>query len=484
MGGAPSFFLERVRDLVRRPPVTCPGTASAGEVARLLTRERVGSVVVVDAAGAPLGIVTDRDLRQKILGEARDPATPAAAIMSAPLVTTRPAAFTFDALLEMTRRNIRHLVVLDEGRLAGVLSARDLLDETATQPVLLSRDISRAVSLDVLAGLADRVTALVRRLVDEGGSAYDIGQLVAELNDRMVVRVLDLAAAALDEAGLRAPVPYCWLTFGSEARREQTLRTDQDNGLVYADPPADLATAAAEYYARFATVTIDGLVAIGFPRCPGDVMASNPRWCQPMSAWTRYLLHCMDEPLPERVLGAAIHFDVRPLAGALELGTGLVDLVRGEAPAHRLFLALLARDVVDRRLPVTMLGHLAVTRRGSQAGTIDVKTGGTMQLVGAGRVLALELGLAERNTIERVRAASTRGVWREAEARDVEDACQLLMRVRLVHQLEQLAAGTMPDNRIAPARLTRADALLLRDALRTIAAVQRTVRGRYPEGIG
>lgn len=350
--------------------------------------------------------------------------------------------------------------------------------------MLLSRDTSRATSLDVLAGLAERVTALVRRLVDEGAAAYDIGQLVAELNDRTVVRVLALTAAALEDAGARAPVPFCWLTFGSEARREQTLRTDQDNGLVYADPPPELATEAADYYARFAEAATRGLVAVGFPPCPGNIMASNPKWCQPMAAWARHFRRCMDEPLPERVLGAAIHFDIRPLTGALELGAGLVELVRREAPAHRLFLALLARDVVERRLPTTLLGGLAIARRGPQAGTVDVKGGGTMQLVGAGRVLALELELARHNTIERVRAAGARGVWDDAETREIVDACQVLMRLRVVHQLGQLERGQLPDNRIAPAWLPRADALLLRDALRTVASVQRTVRGRYPEGIG
>jgi len=464
--------------------VTCRASVSAVEVARLLTRERVGSVIVVDEAGAPLGIVTDRDLREKVVAAARDPAAPVAGIMSAPLVTTRPAAFALDAMLEMTRRDIRHLAVLDEGRLAGVVSSRDLLDAAATHPVLVGRDISRAVSLEALAGLADRVTALARDLVEAGTSAYDLGQLVAELNDRLVVRVLGLTAAALQETGAAPPVPFCWLTFGSEARREQTLRTDQDNGLVYADPPREAAPAAADYFAGFAQAAIRGLVTVGFPRCPGNIMASNPQWCQPRAAWERYFRRCLDEPVPERVLGAAIHFDVRPLTGALELGAGLVELVRREAPAHRLFLALLARDVVDRRLPLTLLGRLAVSRRGPDAGIVDVKTGGTMQLVGAGRVLALELGLAERNTLDRIRAVAAHGVWPEAQAREITDAGQVLMRLRLAHQLEQLAHGQAPDNRIVPARLARGDALLFRDALRVIGEVQQTVRGRYPEGLG
>ena len=458
-----------------------PGT-TARELAGLLTRERVGSVVVVGDDGTPVGIVTDRDLRQKIVADARDPATPASAIMSAPVRAIASTAFALDAMLEMTRRDIRHLAVTDGGRLTGIVSARDLLAETMAHPVLLARDIARAPALDALAAAAERVTALVPELVRAGARAYDLGQLVAELNDRLVARVLALAETALAATGAAAPLPYAWLLFGSEARREQTLRTDQDNGLVYADPPPDQA-AAAGYFARFAEKAIEGLVAVGFPRCPGDVMASNPRWCQPLAEWSRYFRQCLDAPTPERVLGASIHFDVRPLTGAADLGASLGELLRREAPGHRLFLGLLARDVVERPVPLTLLGRVSVARRGAHAGTVDVKGGGTMQLVGAARVLALELGLEERNTLDRVRAAAARGVWTDGEARDIVQAGETVMRLRLTHQLEQLHRREPPDNRLVVARLPRADALLLRDALRIIAGVQQTVRGRYPEGL-
>ena len=332
--GELSLFRRRVRELIKRPPVTCALNVWAMDVARCLSREGVGSVVVVDTDGAPIGIVTDRDLRRKIVAEGRDPvATPVREIMSSPLVTLPPTAFAFEAVLEMTRHRIRHVVLVEDGRLSGVVSSRDFLALQTTHPVTLAREITRAVSLDALAELAVRATTLVRRLVDEGGTAYDIGQLVAELNDRIVVRVQGLAAGALEDAGEEAPpVRYCWLTFGSEARREQTLRTDQDNGLVYEDPPPHLAAGASEYYARFADAVIQGLVHVGFPRCPGDAMASNPAWRQPVSVWEGYFRRWMREVRPEHILAACIYFDVRPLGGATELATRLLDVVRVEAP--------------------------------------------------------------------------------------------------------------------------------------------------------
>jgi CBS domain-containing protein len=485
VAGAPpgelSLFLHRVRDLTKRPPVTCALGVSAIDVARRLSREGVGSVVVVSEEGGPVGIVTDRDLRRKVVAEGREPATtPVSAIMSSPLVTLRPSAFAFEAVLEMTRRRVSHIVLVEEGRLVGVVSSRDFLALQTTHPVTLAREITRAVSLDALVELSGRVTTLVHRLVDEGGTAYDIGQIVAELNDRIVVRVLALAAGALEEGGEEAPpTSYCWLGFGSEARREQTLRTDQDNGLVYEDPPAHLVARAAEYYAKLAAAAIQGLVDVGFPRCPGNFMASNPTWCQPASVWRGYFRRWMKEAGPEHVLAACIYFDLRPLGGALELGSTLAASVRAEAPEHRTFLGYLARDVVTRKLPVTMFGNIAVQRSGPNRGAVDVKGAGGLQLVGAGRLYGLALSLGETNTIDRFRAAGRRGLFKDAETREITDAFQHLMRLRLVHQLEQIARREAPDNYIAPGLLSRADALLLRDAMKTVTRVQAEVRERF-----
>jgi CBS domain-containing protein len=479
-----SLFRRRVRDLIARPPVTCPPGLPAAEVARRFSRESVGSVVVVNADGAPVGIVTDQDLRARVVAEGRDAAaTPASAIMSAPLVTLAPAAFAFEAALEMTRHRIRHVVVAEAGRLLGVVSSRDLLGLQAAHPVTLARDIDRAGSVEVLAALASRVTQLVRRLVDEGGTPYDVGQFVAQLNDRVVVRVLALTAAALAAGGHAAPAArFCWLGFGSEARREQTLRTDQDNGLVYADPEPAAAAATAAYYRRFAGAAVAGLVTAGFPPCPGNAMASNPKWCQPLSVWAGYFRRWMDHPAPEEVLAACIYFDLRPLGGAADLAAPLEHIVRTEAPASRAFLRLLAHDVVSHRVPRTLLGNVAVQRRGAGRGTVDVKSAGAMQLTGAARVAALELGLPHTNTVDRFRAAAERGLYTAPEAREITDAYQHLARLRLVHQLERLAAGAPPDNRVSLARLSRADAVLFREALATVARVQAGLRVRFATG--
>ena len=481
ISGELSLFLHRVREFVRRAPVTCAPDASAGDVARRLSAEGVGSVVVVDAQGAPVGIVTDRDLRRKIVAEGREPATtPAREIMSTPLVTLAPEAFAFDAVLEMTRHRIRHVVIVDDGRAVGVVSSRDFLLLQTTHPVTLAREIARATSPEALRALGDRTTALVRRLVEEGGSAYAIGQIVAELNDRVVARMLVLAGDALRREGEEAPaLEHCWLVFGSEARREQTLRTDQDNGLVYAEPPPALAARAAAYFRRLAAEVIRGLVAIGFPPCPGDIMASNVKWCQPAAVWADRFRRWIDHPSPPELLEASIFFDVRPVAGAVALADALGGVVRADAPKSRVFLGLLAHDVVARRVPLTIFGNIATLGSGPHRGRVDVKGAGCLQLVGAARVAALELGLPETNTVDRIRAAAAHGLYTPEEATEIGDAYQHLLRLRLVHQLARLADGAEADNYVDPARLSHADALLFRDALKTVERVQAGLRARF-----
>jgi CBS domain-containing protein len=435
--------------------------------------------VILDEGGAPTGIVTDRDLRGKVVAQGRDPvATAAADVMSTPLITVETGAYGFEALLEMTRRGIHHLVVVDAGRLAGVVSSNDFLRLQGTHPVAVAREISLAPGVDDLARLGERVTALVRRLVDEGGTPYDVGRIVAELNDRTVQRVLELATASGTPVG-PPPLPFSWLAFGSEARREQTLRTDQDNGLAYADPPPADAAAVAAYFARLAAEVNGMLVRVGFPECPARIMASNPEWCQPVSVWTRRFQHWMQESGPAEVLAACVFFDLRPVGGVAEPASSLRTVIRTDAPGSHRLLGLLARDVVDRPVPLTVFGNLRVARTGPHRDTVDLKGGGGLQLVGAARVHALALGLEETNTVDRFRTAAARGLYGESECREITDAYQLLQRIRLVHQLDRLKHGGPADNRINPKRLSHADALLLRDALRTVTHVQAGLHERY-----
>jgi CBS domain-containing protein len=475
-----SLFVSTVGDLVKGPPVTCAPEAAAAEAARLMTRHGVGSVAVVDAGHAPIGIVTDRDLRAKLLARGLPSTTAVATVMSSPLVAIDPGRPAFDALLEMTRRGIHHMGVVADGRLTGMVSSHDIILVQGAHPVALVRQIDAERSLDGLATLAPRVLGVVKWLAEQRASAYDIGRIVAEVSDRLVERVLSLAQASLEAEGHgRPPVPYTWLAAGSEGRREQTLKTDQDTALAYADPPAELAAAAAEYFGRLAEAVVGALVRLGVPACPGGFMATNPRWRQPYSAWRARFESWMDTPHPEPVLHACIFFDLRPVAGDVAAGLALWDWVCDRAPARTLFLRHMAKAALERRPPLGLFGGFAVERAGEHKGALDLKGRGVLPMTQALRVCALSLGVRDTNTVDRLRAAGRHGLFAPAEVEDLRDAHEVLSRIRLEHQLACLDAGRPPDNFVDPRRHRPAERALLKQAFKALGVLHRTVQDRF-----
>lgn len=469
-----------VRALLQRPPVTCSPETTIAEASRIMAAERVGSIVVLGGDRAPAGIVTRRDFLERVLAPRRSLEDPVASVMSAPLVTVSPEAFVFEALLEMTRRGLHHLPVVEAHGLVGMISSHDLLLVHASAPLELSRLIQSRRSLAELEADMPELTRAVGHFVEQGLSGYEIGRIVAELNDLVVRRVLAFVEQVLRDENLgEPPVPYCWLALGSEGRREQTLRTDQDNALVYADATADVGAHADRYFTRFAERAISDLVQLGYPRCPADAMASNPRWRKPLSTWRRYFGEWVREPVPQHLLHASIYFDLRPVAGAPELAAALRQEIRTQVGAWRSFPRHLGKLAVSSAVPLGLFGRFRLERQNGARG-IDMKLNAMLLLVNALRAYAVELGLEETNTIERL-AAATRagGCFRETEAEDIRGAYETVFHLRLRHQLECLAAGTAPDNFLDPYALGPGAQRRLREALRVIRRLQGRVESRY-----
>lgn len=443
-----------------------------------MVEQAVGSIVVVSPEHRPQGIVTDRDLR-RLLAAARSPDQPVGDIMTTPVVTISPEAFVFEALLEMTRRDIHHLAVVEGGRLIGVVSSHDFLLLQAATPVELARAIQRCGSIDELSALGPQLTDLVRRLFEQGLSGYEIGRIVAEVSDLLVRRVLVLSEHALRQSDFgEAPMPFCWLALGSEGRREQTLKTDQDNGLVYEDPSPVLRKVAERYFAALADRVVTGLIRLGYPRCPGDSMASNPKWCQPLAVWRNYFADWMRDTTPQHLMYSSIYLDFRPVAGVTALATALREEVRDQAKAWRSFPRYLGKIAVSHAPPLGLFGRFTMKRENGRRG-VNVKLGGMLLLTNALRAYAIELGLEETNTIERLAAARAAGCFTDGEVGDVRQAYETIFHLRLQHQLERLAAGEAPDNLVDPYALPAAEQRRLREAFRVIRRLQGKVEDRY-----
>jgi CBS domain-containing protein len=460
--------------------VTCSPDETVAGASRTMMAHGVGSIIVVGPAGDPLGIVTDRDLRERVLAAARPADERVRAVMSAPLVAVSPEAFLLEGVLEMLRHGIHHLPVVEAGRLVGVISSHEVLLLQATGPLELARRIQDCASLPELAGTMPALADTTRGLLLQGVSGYQIGRVVAELNDLVAGRVLAIVGDRLRAEGHGSPpVPFCWFVLGSEGRREQALHTDQDNALVYETPPPGLRRATEAHFRRLAQAVIEALVELGYPRCPGGSMASNPRWCQPLDVWAAYFEEWVREPVPQHLLYSSIYFDLRPVAGETRLTGALRAAIHEQVRQWRSFPRHLARLAVSHAPPLNMLGRFRLERRDGRRG-VDLKLSALLLLVNALRAYAIELGLAETNTIERLEAATrTGGCFTPGEAGDIREAYETVFLSRLRHQLARLDAGLEPDSFVDPRGLGQADQRRLRDAFRAIRRLQGKVELRY-----
>ncbi len=477
--GSSSLKLQ-VRALLRRPPVTCPAGDSIASASRSMVENGVGSIIVVAPGGESLGIVTDRDLRERVLGAERSTSDSITTVMSTPLAAISPEAFVFEALLQMTRANIHHLAVVEAGKLIGVVSSHDLLLLQAAAPLYLACLIQSRASLGELGAAVPDLTEAIRHLFGQGLSGYEIGRIVSELNDLVIVRVLDFVERELQEGGLgEPPLPFCWLVLGSEGRREQTLRTDQDNALVYQDPSLAVRQTAERYFRAFAERVIEHLVRLGYPRCPADSMASNPQWCQPLSVWRGYFAEWARDTTPQNLMHASIYLDFRSVGGTARLAEELRDEVRAQVNAWRSFPRYLGKIAVSHGPALGLFGRFKLQRENGRRG-INLKLGGMLLLNNALRAYAVDLGLDETNTIERLEAAARMGgCFTPDEVEDIREAYETIFHLRLRHQLARLADGREADNLIDPFALTGGEQRRLRGAFRAIRRLQGKVEDRY-----
>ena len=468
-------------DVVRQSPVTVPPTMPIGAALETLEARRIGSLPVVDDEGKPLGVFTRQDVIGRVVLPRTPLETPIGALMSAPAITLADDATAGDAAMTMARHGIRHVVVVDfRGRVAGVVSERDLFALQRLSVRELTSAIRRAGDLATLERAAGDIRALSHVLVAQGVASGQLTRLIASLNDRLTARVLDLVAESHDLSGLT----LCWLGMGSEGRSEQTIATDQDNGLVFAshDPTATPESVRARLL-PFAREVNHALDRCGYPLCKGDVMAMNPRWCASLDEWRASFAQWIDRGDPGSLLASTIFFDFRALWGESALAHRLRDDIASRAKGNERFLKQMSDNALRHRLPLGWFGTLAGTEDAAGHETIDLKMGGSVPFVDAARIFALASGVTATNTVERLREAGARRGVPAVELRDWIDAFEFVQLMRLRVQHRRLAAGGDGDgnaNAVAIADLSELDRRILKEALRQARRLQERLALDYP----
>lgn len=459
------LFNTKIQALIKTPPEIVAVTTSIQEAARRMADRGIGSVLVQNPAGGITGIVTDEDLRTKVVAKGLSYDLPVTQIMASPVHTISAQAICFDALLKIIRDQYDHLVVEQRKQIIGVITAHDIIAYQGALPLYLFREIASEKDLENLYALSDKFPAAVRTLIEDGAKGGSISRVITLLNDCIIGRVLDLLIERLGPP----PAPFSWLTLGSDGRKEQTFRTDQDNALVYQDPADTHEGQTAEvYFQTFAELATEHLVDCGYPRCKSGIMASNPTWCKPYSVWENYYDAWMTSPEPKEVALAAIFFDFRPAYGDKALGTALRRKLTEQAQRQHTFLSYLASDCLRHWPPLSFFRNFIVEKNGEHKNRLDIKTRGLIPFVNFARLMALRHGIEETNTLDRFRMLAENGNISEGFYCDVREAYEFQMQLKLVHQLKMVEAGLTPDSFIEPGELSDLERKTLKEAFAVI----------------
>ena len=457
-----------LKSLVRRKPVTCAPTTPIREAVGTMNSQRTGSIIVTDAGVHPLGVFTLHDLLSRVVVSNGSLDAPIEQVMSPQPLALRPEASAQEAAMLMAERGIGHLCVVDDGRLVGVISERDLFSLQRVGLVNLSRSITHAPDLDTLIRLSQDVHRLVGQMLAQGASVGQLTQIIALLNDHTTRRVI---ALALEEHG-NPRTPFTWLSFGSEGRGEQTLKTDQDNGMLFAAASASDAEAAREELLPLARKINEALDACGFPLCTGNIMASNPECCLSLKEWDARYSSWIDKGEPEDLLNASIFFDFRSIHGDEKRAGELRASVLRRAAATPRFLRQLAQNALQNEPPLGLVRDFVVDTDGEHANTIDLKMRGALPFVDGARLLALAHRIAETNTSARLRALAKTRVVSATEADAWCDAYDFIQLLRMRRHQALEAKGLPLDNRVNPDELNDLDRRILKEAFRQARKLQ------------
>ncbi len=470
------LFTTQIGEIATKDVATVNENTTIQESAKIMAKKKISSLIIVDDKNLPIGIITDRDLREKVVARGSEVTDTVSAIMSSPLIRVDAKDFCFEAVLKMVKHNVHHILVIKDGKLKGVLTNHDLMMLQGTSPLSFAKDIESQHTVEGLIPVSRKINNIVGLLLKEGAKAGNITRIITELNDRLVRKILELA----EKKHGYPPVPFCWITYGSEGRKEQTFKTDQDNAIIYADIKTEEERERAKrYFADFALFVRDGLVKCGFPLCHGDYMAANPEWCQPLSVWKKHFNNWIATPTPNAVLNSLIFFDFRPIYGEFSLAEELRDSLISMLEGQKVFLGYLANMIVRNRPPIGFMKSFVVEKSGEHKDELNLKIKGITPLIDIVRLFSLEKGIKETSTIERIEALRGSHAIIKEYGDELEHAFEFITLLRMHNQIEQTKAGKAPDNFVNPKHLSNLERKTLKDTFHLISKLQDMLMESY-----
>lgn len=462
-----------VHTVMRTPVHTARPQDPCAQVAARMTAERISSMIVTE--GDRLGIATDRDIRARLVAEGLSPQTPVGEIVSYDVRTIRPRTTVFEALVEMVSTGIHHLPVVDDGQLVGIVSSNDVLELGTRSPLHVRTAIDHAGSVDEIAHALEDLPGAVEALLAAGTIASDVARIIATVTDRVQQRLLTLA---FEERG-DPPGAFGWIAFGSQARGDQTLHSDQDHGLLLAD---GLDADAHDWWVQVAEWMVAALVRCGYSRCDGGVMAANAAWRHDVSGWRSAFSTWIEYPTERHLMDSTIAFDLRTAVGDLR-ARELLGPTIASAADRDIFVGRLARDATRHRPPLGFFGRFAVERSGEYAGSFDIKAGVMVAITDIGRLHAVARGAGQIGTDDRLESAAAAGQLSVDLAATLRAGYELAIGLRLRRHLDHARAGEAPDNWLNPDELGALTRAQLRETFKAVRTAQQSIAQRYQIGL-
>jgi CBS domain-containing protein len=461
-----------VSDFYHQSLATISSDASIQDAAIKMTELGFSCLVVTretgtidNTNGSQYGIITDKDIRRRCVAIGLPTSSLVSQIMTDDIATIDVNSSAYDALITMTSKHIHHLPITKNGKLDGMVSVTDLINNQGHNAINMTSVIHKSSSIEELVKVSKLLNKLQIKLTKLGANADHIGKSISALTMAFTIRLIEMAEDKLGPA----PVPFAWVAAGSQARQEQLAHSDQDNAMIISDSMKD---GDASWFKNVATFVNDGLAKCGFIYCPGNIMASNEKWRQTQSKWQEYFDEWVERPTPSALLNSSVFFDLNTVYGDAELVEKVRSRMLAKTKRSTLFIAHMTANALNTRPPLGFFRDFVLIQDGKHKATLDLKHSGIAPIVDLARIYALSEGIASVNTIERLQQCSGTKSLTKAAAENLIDAYEFLTSVRLEHQAKCLIENKPVNSYISPKQISRLEREHLKDAFKVVKSMQ------------
>ena len=474
-----SAWATRIEDMMTPNFHSVPPTTSILATTQTMRDHNIASIGITGHRGELLGIFTDRDCRSRVIAEGVDSLSEIQTVMSVKPITIDASSHVHEAMLLMSRHRVKHLPVAHNQQIVGIVTLSDLTRLQRSDPVLLINNIHRANSAEELIQESHLIPELLRHLIRIDVRADDLGRILTSVTSALTRRLIKLAQLKLGPE----PIPFVWLAFGSQGRQDQSAKSDQDNGLLLSD---QFDTSHDRYFNALAEYVNAGLDACGYIYCPGDIMAQNPQWRQPLKVWRSQFKNWIEQPTAHALMHASIFFDPRPIYtsdGADGLFQQLQDTIKSAAD-NSIFLGLLTKNALELSPPLGFFSQLITDGKDDRANTFDIKLRGIMPINDIARIHALANKIEPVNTRDRLQHLIDDNIINQRDGHNLLDAQEFIAHQRLLHQGQQLSHGQLADNHLNPSHFSSLTVRQLKDAFKVVRDAQLGLKLKYASAWG